>query len=832
MQIFFFLFWYIVFTLLGLLTFPIAYRILGKLPDRGYALSRTFGWLLWGFVFWLLGSFGILTNDIGGLFISLLLLLAVSGWSLKIIGWESIRDWMRTNRRLIISVELLFLGAFGIWSIVRAANPEIAWTEKPMELAFLNALLRSETIPPYDPWLSGFAISYYYFGYVLVTMIAKLTGTPAGIAFNLGISSIFALTALGAYSVIFNLLNSRKGPDQENSGNKGGLTTQLLSLFGPLFILVVSNLEGFLDALHAKGFFWKPDGAGGWTSRFWEWLNIEHLEFPPIGLTNPEMAALSWEPKRNWWWWVASRVLRDFDLAGNELEVIDEFPFFSFLLADLHPHVLALPFALLAISLGLNLILGGWRGMTRLWRLELHISPIGFLTAGIVFGGMAFLNTWDILAYVALFAIAYAFYRAKNFGWSWRRLGDILGMGFAVGVLSFLLYLPFFLSFSSQAGGIVPNLVFITTGAHLWVMWGSLWIPIIAYLIFLWKQKSDSTGLAPALIISIGLGLTLYLVSLVLSWVALGLPEIGDFYASLIGAPDDYAPFSAVLLRLRYFGGWLTLLCFIATVLTLIWPKSNGENKEDAGQATRSGLVPAHLFTLVMIFVATMLVFLPEFIYLRDFFGYRINTIFKFYFQAWMLYGLSAAFGVAILLKELQGRWRIVYQVGLIIVLIMALTYPIISLQTKTNDFQPTKWTLDGTDHGYYLSEEEHAAVEWLLDAPLGVLVEAVGGSFSPYGHGRMSSHSGQPTILGWEGHENQWRGGYEEIGSRKSDVQRLYTTTRWSDVQSILEAYNVRYIVVGDLERNTYRVYEQKFIQNMTIVFQQGAVAIYEVQR
>jgi len=76
-------------------------------------------------------------------------------------------------------------------------------------LAFINAILRSEYFPPHDPWLSGFAISYYYFGYVIISMIAKITATPGSVAFNLGISLVFSLTAIGTYGIVFNLLNSK-----------------------------------------------------------------------------------------------------------------------------------------------------------------------------------------------------------------------------------------------------------------------------------------------------------------------------------------------------------------------------------------------------------------------------------------------------------------------------------------------------------------------------------------------------------------------------------------------------------------------------------------------
>ena len=94
-------------------------------------------------------------------------------------------------------VEILFFLAFAFLAFVRAGNPEIVGTEKPMELAFINAILRSPTFPPHDPWLSGYAISYYYFGYVMTAMLAKATGTLGSVAFNLMLALVFALSAVG-----------------------------------------------------------------------------------------------------------------------------------------------------------------------------------------------------------------------------------------------------------------------------------------------------------------------------------------------------------------------------------------------------------------------------------------------------------------------------------------------------------------------------------------------------------------------------------------------------------------------------------------------------------
>ncbi|GAG92083.1 unnamed protein product, partial [marine sediment metagenome] len=271
---------------------------------RGYAFSRTLGTLLWGYLFWLLASLHILPNDLTGLLFSITLLLILSGWALRSVGLEEIKKWWRSNYRLVIGIELLFLLAFAGWTIVRAANPEATGTEKPMELAFINAILKSDTFPPHDPWLSGYAISYYYFGYVLVAMLAKITSVTGAVAFNLGISVIFALSAVGAYGLVYNLL-AALSTKHETPDDQSVARFSISALLGPFFLLIVSNLEGFFHMLHNRGIFWRMNDSGELTSKFWAWLDINDLNVPPLG-------ELSWVPSRFWWWWRASRVVQDY----------------------------------------------------------------------------------------------------------------------------------------------------------------------------------------------------------------------------------------------------------------------------------------------------------------------------------------------------------------------------------------------------------------------------------------------------------------------------------------------------------------------------------------
>ena len=107
------------------------------------------------------------------------------------------------------------------------------------------------------------------------------------------------------------------------------------------------------------------------------------------------------------------------------------------------------------------------------------------------------------------------------------------------------------------------------------------------------------------------------------------------------------------------------------------------------------------------------------------------------------------------------------------------------------------------------------------------VIAEAVGGQYSEYA--RVATYTGMPTVLGWPGHEGQWRDGALQ-GSRQDDIATLYSTDSWDVARTIIDRYDIRYVYVGNLERNTYHINEEKFNLFLKPIYQQGSVTIYEV--
>ncbi|HTX79440.1 MAG TPA: DUF2298 domain-containing protein [Longilinea sp.] len=838
--------WYLYLTALGLLTFPLAYRFLPWLADKGYAVSRALGMLLWGFTFWLLASLHILQNDVGGELFALLVLAGLSVASVLSGQWQEVIAWLKAHWKTVVVVEALFLVAFGCWALVRASNPNISGTEKPMELAFINAILKSPSFPPSDPWLSGYSISYYYFGYVMIAMLCRITGVYSGVGFNLAAALWYSLTALGAYGIVYNLIALWKGSHSGQKNSSGKAVPGLFGgLLGPFFILIVSNIEGFLEMLSAGGLFWSRAADGTLQSPFWSWLGILEINQSP-----PQ--PMVWMPTRYNWWWRASRVVSDYTASGSWKEIIDEFPVFSYLLADLHPHVLDMPFVMLAISFALNLYVWGQNKRVDGLQLWSWIQKPAFWLTAVVFGGLAFLNTWDFPFYVALISGVYALVRYQQNGWSWRRLLEFVEYAAVIGIAGALLYFPFYVGFSSQAGGFIPSMVFFTRGVQFWVMFAPLLVPIFMFLAYLYRQRRQAGSLATGLKFSGLIVGGLWLLSYLFGGLLLLLPLLGDILTQgngalaslgvkLIAAGNAFADaqeavsagslfFGTLLHRFTSPGTWLTLFVLIALVWAIVATSHKKDEAESADTGdedlTRQFNHSGFPFVLALILLGAGLTLFPEFFYLRDQFGYRINTIFKFYFESWITWGLAAAFGSFVLWNEARKKkWGMGFAVTWLAVIAIALPYIVFGLNTFTNGFNPGTLNLDGTA---FYSSDELAAVGWLDSAPYGTVAESIGGSYSAYA--RVSELSGLPTVLGWTGHESQWRGGEKEKGTRQNDIELLYRTNDWLTALDIIQHYDIRYIYVGALERSTYHVVENKFQGHLTVAYQNASVTIYEV--
>jgi YYY domain-containing protein len=440
-----------------------------------------------------------------------------------------------------------------------------------------------------------------------------------------------------------------------------------------------------------------------------------------------------------------------------------------------------------------------------------------FFLGTLILGGIAFLNTWDLPVYFALLTGAFVLNRVFEKGWSWQRFGEFLLLALPLGIFSLALYAPFLISFQSQAGGILPNIYYPTRGLYLWLMFGALFIPLFLFFGYLLRKRKKADWRWGALL-ALVLIMVLYLVSILLGVVIANM-DIGQQMITAQGQTS----LGGILLaafkhRLSYSFGLLTLALLLGIGLSYLLGTSVKQDLDDDKPSPFT-------FVLLMIVLGAVMVIAPEFVYLRDSFGARMNTIFKFYYQTWMLWSLGAAFGAVLIIKD----GKLVSRILVVIFLILGLFYPALAYDERTNSFQTSQgFSLDASAYYAQYQPDEAAAIAWLSKSPEGVVAEAVGGQYS--GYARVSTLSGQPAVLGWPGHEGQWRGGYEEVGSREPDIRTLYETPDWSAAQEIIQRYQINYIFVGSLEMSTYALNLDKFEQNLSPGFQQGFATVFVV--
>jgi YYY domain-containing protein len=804
--------------------------------------------------------------------------------------------WLRSSWRMLLGYEALFALALLFLALLRShdlgfVGPNPWGTERPMDYALFNAIRQSERFPPHDPWMAGYSINYYYFGYLLMACATMLSGLSPAVAYNLSLALVFALAALGASGLVYNLvgltrpegkgLRGQQAADEKAFAlgtRRSAFSRWPAMLLAVVLVLFAGNQGGALQLLVGDYRVVALDGRQVVSAVVQAIGGVSQISVPnpteavEIGVID-SLEGRDATGEFNWWW--PSRSVWDTYWECDQSTgacttvrryVITEFPFFSFWLGDMHPHVMALPFGLLAMALALHTIarpaLPAFGRRREGW-LELVL-------VGIVLGSLYVINSWDLPTYVLLFlgALAVRFARdrvavgerprAENHRPGTRDQGPktqdtearqgaeemlhgdvalaltthdsqlkhsalsaqhvVLAFARQAGIVllaAFALFLPFHLTFRSLVGGKEPlvdipllggitrTIGFVTWGRtelhQFLIIFGLFLVPLVAHVLLQGRRAwaADEGSLLRwwpwATLLALALG------------VAIGFP----------------------LFALLPLGLGAARLAFVRA--------------EE----------PAAAFTLGAFALGCAVCFGTELVYIRDTFESRFNTIFKFYYQVWLIWGVLAAYAVWFLVAGRRtsdrgseagrrvGRFALSSLVlGLFVALLAgALVYPWHTAgqafaegqQVGLAGVTPRERTPDGA-----------ASIAWLRANARGddVLLEAVGPAYDvgSLGFGGVSSATGLAAVMGWEGHQKQWRGGqpavYEQIEPRAADVATIYSTADVSLAQQLLQKYGVDLIYVGGAERGTYPPEGlEKLAQIGEVVFQQGDVTIYRMR-
>ena len=943
----------------ALIAFPLAFAAFGPLADRGWLLAKALGILVIGFAAWLMASleimpFGRASVAVAAIATGVFAIIAAAANRAEIVRF------FRERWKTVALAELIFLAAFFAFVLIRMANPDLwhPWRggEKPMDMAYLTAVLKSSYMPPYDPWFGGGYLNYYYFGQFLTAALIHATGITPEIAVNAAIPGYYALTAALAYSVAYNLAASTRAgrprrprpnplpsrergsaggnpslvsdeyPSQEEGrgrvhsadhnapshsaglqehGNRNQARTAVSESPLPLWERVrvrVRRAQARLGGRDARApralicsltgedlrevdtrvhsaahntpspLTGEGRGEGDARARFGAIRNRPYIAgllgaaFVAV-FGNMDGAVQVWQgawnalvrglPAPDFDFWRASRMMPP-DPPGWE---ITEFPFFTFLFADPHAHLFALPFTLLAIGCAAAFVLDA-APRNPLWT-PARLMRLAAL--GLAVGSLRVINTWDYPTYLALaFAAVFVREYLAHGGLALAPTLRAAAQSAAVFAVGFLAFLPYQISYETFFLGVETTTN--TTPLNQFLAIAGLFA-FAAASFCLWELRRP--------------------LSRAISQTARLFGDLRSVLADDPAAPSSVSGVSvsgsggvaARTSALRSLEAPLAVTIIAFVILTVGFALTAALSGWEWATVAVSGAMvcmslavgvraasrPADAFARPVAFAALTsaagfsLVIALDLVRVEGDIE-RMNSVFKFYMQIWVLLALASAFAVWRLAGTLgfgigarggggRPRLRAAWTIALSALILACAVYPVLGTRDRLSDRfndSPPPLTLDGlayADGAVYRDpkgdvdlSQDMAAIRWMRENIEGspIVLEA---NTPTYQWGsRISIHTGLPGAVGWEWHQQQQRWDYRaEVSARIRDVERIYSTTNADTAAALIAEYGIAYIYVGALERLYYppegiAKFADGRMPNLAAVYDANGATIYRV--
>ncbi|MBR2560912.1 MAG: hypothetical protein IKE31_02050 [Eubacterium sp.] len=707
-----FLRWYLIILLLGFGLYPLTAVLFDTFSDHGWIFSKVIATAVGGYVAWLFVASGLQQFTSRRCIVVTLIIFGICWvWYLS----KPRKSLPRPN--LVLFEEILFLAVMLVWTYFFTFRPEAMGTEKFMDYGFMVSMERSTALPAKDMWYGLAPVNYYYGGQYLAVYLSKFSYLPVRLTYNLMRAAEASFAFCLPFSMVYHMVKSRlKEHAHKHAWSIAG------GIFGGTAVSLAGNVHYILYGLFGKVF-----QLSGYES-YWFPSSTRYIGH------NPETAD----------------------------QCIHEFPSYSFVLGDLHAHMLNIMIVLTILGL-----LYAWVRQVRFLELDrlekerieeekqrkrpskfiaknavrifLRINGLEmrFLAAGILIGLCKWTNYWDYVIYftVAMFVVlAVSLYRYQDS--LVRVLWSLLLHAAELWLLTFLVPLPFMLSFEATVSG-VGIAEYHSYAYQLLILWG---LPVASALLL------------------------------------------------LIASLRKYrAAFADLSIKERRPGKFWCFFRF-------------------APQADR--------FALVLFLCAFGLILLPELVYVRDIYenGYsRANTMFKLTYQAYIMFGIAMAYA---LIRLLVLEKNIIFKaLSIVLVCIFSLTVGYLPYSVKQwfgNVLDPSMQEgLDATAFIYREYPNDAGAIDWLRtyvkEQPL--ILEAPGDSYSRYC--RVSAVTGLPTLEGWYVHEWLWRGNVDDLNKKAEDIRKIYEADNVQEAEDLLDAYDVEYLFVGSCEHEKYEIHD-----------------------
>lgn len=703
-DIFFILKWFLAFLAIGIAFLPLTFSIFENFKDKGYIFSKIIGLAFISYFIFIVGLLKIVKFSEASVLFSLILFFILN-YSLYIY-------YKRGNPLLVIKKnikiffveEVIFFIALGFWVFVRSNLPEINGLEKFMDFGFLNSILRSDYFPPKDMWYAPLPINYYYFGHLMTAVLTKLSFIPSFISYNLMLATLFALTFTASLSLAINIFVNAKFSIKSN----------LSGLFAAIFV----SFGGNLTTIYA---FFKAYVPADNPVPFWQ------LPFLPFSFPN------------GFWYPNATRFIPF---------TIHEFPLYSFVVSDLHGHVLDIPFVLLVIASSFSIF------------INKRITKLNLVFLSFILSIMYMTNAWDGFIYLLLILLFFIFFYLYKIGkkifFAGENLYELL-KNFLTVVLGFIAFsVPFSLNFKPFVSGI-----------------GIL--------------------CAPSFLTN--------------------LEKIGPFIFEA-----NHCQKSPIWQLVLLYGFFYFLV--VSFIVFIKFKKDYKLSKSD-------------IFILILIFLSSLLLIIPEFIYIKDIYPlhYRANTMFKLSYEAFILLSICSSYILIKLLNSIKNKIILfIFFLSSLLLISLNLTYPFFAVGSYYRNLTNYQ-SLNGIKYLAALYPDDYKLINWINKNIKGqpVILEASGDSYTDYA--RISANTGLPTVIGWSVHEWLWRGTYDIVAPRIEDVKTLYTGGDINLTKILLTRYQVFYVVVSLLEKEKYpNLNENNFKKLGKIVYKNNSATLYKI--
>jgi YYY domain-containing protein len=731
--------WLLVLHLVGAAALAIFAPLLRRLPDLGAGAAPTIGIVVVAFgvfvaVAWLGFAFtrGVMATVAG-------LWVAAGSWCVW-RGRSRLRGVWQRRRGDLLRVELTMLVSFGLWLLARALNADDAWhplagSEKPFELASLTSLLRTRTLPPYDVWFAGGSLNYYYGGYLLLAVPARLLRTTPALALNLGVPTIGMLAAGAAYT----------------AGNA-------LAIVGrPAIKAVDGAVRRFA---RRAGLF-----AVGWVMFVPSAAILEYLIKRSTGNAGDGYDWLS--------------LLYVLPGMGNRVE----FPGVAMLSFNVHAHVLDL-----AVLLALIAVAAAWFAAIRGGDSMVRVVALGGLV-GLLMGMTRATNTWDFPLAVAVATMA--------------GLGGLLAPGDGSVLVAWRQ------RWRKAAAGGATALAVVVVG------WAPYW----------WRAEAYSTGLVAAESRTPFAGWLTH-------WgILAAATTVGVLDVVIVAIARGSVRTGAV----RRQAVTLALVGALALAVAAAFAIEAGRTAQAVSVGLAAGCAAAAWFSrrmedssagppaFALASVGWGIVAGIESIQIEGDFGGRFNTVFKGWFHAWVVIAVAVAVILAALVRRISvpARWSwfgtAAARATVVVAAITTAAFVVLAVPSRIDDrLSDRGLSLDGLgflDAGADFrfgdatvnASEDRPLIEWLQHNVAGTptIAEVPGVSWT--WSSRFSTLTGLPTVLGWKtGHEYLQRRRYwGAIDRREADVKAFYESADPAAITSVLQQYDIEYVVFGTLERS-----------------------------